>query len=88
MCQWLFDTCAGIRGEGENRFAIAPVPGGTMTYAEAAYESPYGKITSTWKIENGKTHFAFEVPVNCTAEIRLPNGKCEKVTAGRYSYEV
>ena len=88
VCQWLFDTCAGIRGEGENRFAIAPVPGGTMTYAEAAYESPYGKITSTWKIENGKTHFAFEVPVNCTAEIRLPNGKCEKVTAGRYSYEV
>ena len=88
VCQWLFDTCAGIRVAGENRFTLAPVPGGTLTHAEAAYDSPYGRITSAWRIENGKTHFAFEVPANCTAEIVLPNGKRDKVTAGRYTYEV
>ncbi|MCQ2440241.1 MAG: family 78 glycoside hydrolase catalytic domain, partial [Oscillospiraceae bacterium] len=36
VCQWLFDTCAGIRVAGENRFVIAPIPGGTLTHAEAS----------------------------------------------------
>jgi len=30
VCQWLFDTAAGIRVDGENRFVIRPIPGGTL----------------------------------------------------------
>ena len=88
VCQWLFDTCAGIRVNGENHFVIAPIPGGTLTHAEARYESPYGKVTSAWQIENSKTLFTFEVPANCTAEIQLPDGRKESVNAGRYTYEL
>ncbi len=33
VCEWLFDTCCGIRVDGENRFAIAPRPGGHLTHA-------------------------------------------------------
>ena len=88
VCQWLFDTCAGIRVNGENHFVIAPIPGGTLTHAEASYESPCGKVTSAWQIENSKTLFTFEVPANCTAEIQLPDGRKESVNAGRYTYEL
>ena len=88
VCQWLFDTCAGIRMNGENHFVIAPIPGGTLTHAEASYESPYGKVTSAWQIENSKTLFTFEVPANCTADIQLPDGRKESVNAGRYTYEL
>ena len=88
VCQWLFDTCAGIRVDGENHFVIAPVPGGTLTHAEASYESPYGKVTSAWQNENGKMLFTFEVPANCTAEIILPDGQKESVNTGRYTYEL
>lgn len=42
VCQWLFDTVAGIRVDGENHFVIAPIPGGTLTYANACYKSLYG----------------------------------------------
>ncbi|MCI1641886.1 MAG: SDR family oxidoreductase [Actinomyces sp.] len=41
VCQWLFDTVAGIRVAGENRFFIAPVPGGGLTDAHAEYRSTY-----------------------------------------------
>ncbi len=87
VCQWLFDTCAGIRIDGENHFILSPMPGGTLTHAKASYISLYGKVTSTWQIENGKTLFSFEIPANCTAEIILPNGQTESVNAGRYTYE-
>ena len=33
VCQWLFDTVAGIVPDGENHFVIRPVPGGDMTWA-------------------------------------------------------
>ncbi len=88
VCQWLFDTCAGIRVNGENHFVIVPVPGGTLTQAEANYTSPYGKIVSAWKIENGKTYFTFKIPANCTADIQLPDGRKESVNTGRYTYEL
>jgi alpha-L-rhamnosidase len=47
---WLFNTVAGIRVEGPNRFHIAPVPGGSLTHASAEYLSPYGKVTSAWTL--------------------------------------
>ena len=68
-------------------FLIAPIPGGTLTHAEASYNSTYGKVTSAWQIENGRMLFTFEVPANCTAEMILPNGKIESLNAGRYTYE-
>jgi len=30
VCQWLFETCVGIRVCGENHFVIAPIPGGSL----------------------------------------------------------
>ena len=88
VCQWLFDTCAGIRVSGENHFVIAPVPGGTLAHAEASYLSPYGRVASAWKKENSRTVFTIDIPTNCDAEIRLPDGHTETVRAGRYSYEL
>lgn len=88
VCGWLFDTCAGIRVDGENRFAIAPTPGPGLERAEAKYLSPYGEVKSSWRRERGVTAFEVEIPANCEAVIALPNGRREKVTAGSYTYEV
>lgn len=88
VCQWLFDTVAGIRVDGENHFVIAPIPGGTLKYAEASYKSLYGIVKSRWERSGSSVKFEFEIPANCTAEIRLPYGRTESVTAGRYEYEI
>ena len=86
VCQWLFDTCAGIRVDGENRFTIAPVPGPGLEHAEAKYLSPYGEVKSTWRRTNSKLTFEIVIPANCEAEIRLPDGRKETVTTGRYTF--
>ena len=88
VCQWLFDTVCGIRVEGENHFVLAPVPGGALTYTEASYRSLYGEVSSRWERIDSGVKFIFEIPANTTAEIRLPDGKTETVTAGRYEYEI
>ena len=87
VCQWLFDTCAGIRLEGENHFIIAPVPGGTLTHAEASYLSPYGEVESRWEKTETGIHYTIAIPSNCTAEIRLPGRETVQATSGSYTFE-
>ncbi len=86
VCQWLFDTCAGIQVSGENSFVIAPVPGGSLDFAEAKYLSPYGEVASRWERSGDGVRYLISVPANCRAEIRLPDGRYESVAAGDYEY--
>ena len=85
-CEWLFDTCCGIRVDGENHFTIAPQPGGHLIHAEASYNSVYGEVRSAWEREDGKTAYTILIPANCEATITLPNGTAETVRAGLHSY--
>lgn len=86
VCAFLFQTVCGIRVAGENRFTITPVPGGTLSYAQAAYTSHYGKVESGWYRENGEIVFTVTVPANTTAQICLPDGRSHTVSAGTYRY--
>lgn len=86
VCQWLFDTSAGIRVDGENRFIVAPVPGGSLRYAEGSFRSLYGEVRSRWEKTEEGVKYTITVPSNCTAQIRLPDGRQESVKAGVYEY--
>ncbi|MCK2022670.1 glycoside hydrolase family 78 protein [Microbacterium sp. kSW2-24] len=72
VSQWLFDTVAGIRVAGENRFLIKPVPGGTLTHATASYISVYGRIGVMWERDGDALRVRVDVPSNTTAELQLP----------------
>ncbi len=87
VCAWLFSRMCGIRMAGENRFAIAPLAGGTMTHAKAAYQSVCGRVESGWERREGKTVFTFAIPANCTAEITLPGGTQAVLGPGVHTYE-
>ncbi len=86
VCQWLFDTCAGIRVTGERSFRIAPTPGPGLDHASAEYLSPYGPVSSAWERTESGTHYKIAVPANCTAQICV-GGRTETVTAGVYEYD-
>ncbi len=88
VCAFLYDTVCGIRISGERLFLIAPEPGGTLTYAGAEWNSPYGAVRSRWERTEKGFRFEIEIPANTSAEIRLPDGRTETVTAGRYEYAV
>ena len=87
-CEWLFDTCCGIRVDGENHFTVTPRPGGHLTHAEAGYDSIYGRIESGWEIQGGQTVFTVTVPANCTATVRLPDGSEQVQGPGTKKYRI
>ncbi len=86
VAEWLFSTMCGIRVAGENRFTIAPRPGGSFTFAEASYNSVYGMVESRWEKREGKTVYTITVPANGTAEVLLPDGSAFAQTAGTKEY--
>ncbi len=93
VCRWLFDTMCGIRVEGENRFTVAPRPGGHFTYAKASYHSAYGKVECSWAREGGAdgrggtVAYTMTVPENCTATVILPGRKALLADPGTHVFE-
>ncbi len=87
VCEWLFDTCCGVRVDGENHFILAPRPGGHFDYAGMKYNSIFGQVESGWKRIEGKTVYTFSIPANCTATVILPGREAQELTAGVYQME-
>lgn len=73
---WLYGVVAGIETDeaapGYKRILLQPHMDEGLTYARASYESMYGTIGSGWtRHEDGSVDYAFEVPANTTAVVRL-----------------
>lgn len=88
VCQWLFESVCGIRPDGENRFVIAPVPGGTLTYAKASYRSIYGTVESSWQKQENGTVITVALPANTTARLILPNGDSWVLNPGTHRHKI
>ena len=86
VCEWLFDTAAGIRVAGKNLLRIMPKPGGSLTEVRAEYMSPYGKVISGWKKTESGIAYEIVIPANIAAEIILPDGREEMVGAGMHTF--
>ena len=87
VCEWLFDSMCGINVDGENRFVIAPKPGGDLTFAVAEYKSVYGTVRSSWEKKDGEYSYEITIPANCEADIII-NGKAHTVPAGTHTFEM
>ena len=74
--QWMMAYSLGIqRNEpGFRNFILQPEPDptGQMTWAKGYYDSMYGRISSSWKKENGILTYEATVPANTTATLYLP----------------
>ena len=81
---WLYATVAGIDLDpdhpGYKRIRLAPQPGGELTSARGALDSPHGKIVSAWKTKAGRFEWEVTVPPNTTAAARFPVPAAAKIT--------
>ncbi|MBK3577882.1 glycoside hydrolase family 78 protein [Streptomyces sp. MBT65] len=76
VADWLHRTVAGLAAAepGWRRLRVAPVPGGDLTWAKAAHDTPYGRAEAGWRIEGDELVVEALVPPNTRAEVQLPDG--------------
>ena len=84
---WMYRQMVGLDteedGVGYRKIRIQPHIGGGFTHAAVTYQTPYGKVSSGWKIENGKLLLEAEIPANTTATIYIPASSADRVLEGR-----
>jgi alpha-L-rhamnosidase len=68
------------------RFRVRPRPGGGLTWAEAAHESPYGRIESSWRVDGDTLHLRVVVPAGTAAEVVLPDGRTSDAGPGTHTF--
>ena len=68
------------------RFRVRPRPGGGLTHAEAAHESPYGRVESAWRWVDGLFELRVVVPPGTCAEVVLPDGTTDTAPPGEHIY--
>lgn len=85
---WLYRRVAGIEpvSGGYKVFRVAPMPGGGLEYARAGIRTPYGQLSSEWKLEGGRFTVTVQVPVSCTCMLEMPDGNKKELSSGRHTF--
>jgi hypothetical protein len=73
---WFYENLAGIKSDPENpafkHIIMKPEVVGGLDFVNASYMSVYGKISSEWKVSEGKLAWNISVPANTTATVYVP----------------
>lgn len=81
---WMYRVTAGIeidpKSPGYKHILIQPRPGGGFTSVTASHDSPYGRVSSSWTLTDGKFDLSVTVPPNTRATIRLPKAQVSGIS--------
>ena len=89
--EWIMSRVLGIKPieAGYKRFLLSPVTDGRLTYAKGFHISPYGKIESAWRREEGGgVSYECVVPPCTTARLILPSGEEKELASGKYIFKI
>jgi alpha-L-rhamnosidase len=83
IADWMHRVIGGLapRAPGYRRMRVAPIPGGAITWARTAHDTPYGRAEVSWRLEGDEFRLDVLVPPGTTAEVTLP-GDDEVHTVG------
>jgi alpha-L-rhamnosidase len=90
---WLYRVVAGINPDWAQPaykhtiFRPLPPRDGSLSHARASLQSPYGLVSSAWRIADGEFTLEVIVPPNTTATVYLP-GETEghEIAAGKHQF--
>ncbi|MEH0628404.1 family 78 glycoside hydrolase catalytic domain [Streptomyces stelliscabiei] len=84
VAQWLHTRVAGLGASapGYRDIVFRPRPGGGITWASAAHESPYGRVAIRWELRESELTVETTVPVGATARIEWPDGGVTDLPTG------
>lgn len=88
---WIMSSLAGIKPDktagGYKAFSVKPFFDPRIDHLFASINTDYGRISVSWKRENGKIKCRFDVPFNTEATILL-NGTKQTVLCGEHYFEI
>ena len=83
---WLYRYGAGLdydeREPGYKLINFHPQPGGSLHFAEACHETPYGKAAIKWERSGREITVKMTVPPNAGARLTLPEGASVQAAEG------
>ncbi|BDW78858.1 hypothetical protein BFINE_46530 [Bacteroides finegoldii DSM 17565] len=85
---WMYNYSLGIERDenfpGFKHFVLKPEVDtcGNMTYAKGYYDSMYGRIESSWRVEEDAVIYQCTVPANTTATLHLPATSVKNIVEG------
>ncbi len=89
---WMYGAVAGLNPDpeepGYRHIVFRPRPGGSMTWAEATLETPYGLAGIHWDLMDGMLNLLLDVPEGTRATLLPPEGYGEgkkELPPGRHS---
>lgn len=84
---WLVDSVCGIR-VSDGDITVTPKPDKRLGWAKGAYDSPYGRIESSWRYEGSACTFLVTVPSGTEALITLPDGTQHRKGSGTWEFSI
>ncbi len=73
---WLYADAAGIQPDdaspGYKHFFLAPQFTSRLSHVQATFDSPYGLIVSSWRIQKDQIAYDVTIPPNSSAMLMLP----------------
>lgn len=74
--EWLYRVTGGIdqlpTSVGHKRLLFRPQPGGAITWAKTALETPQGRARCEWELDGADFALEVEIPPNSIAEVHIP----------------
>lgn len=80
---WFFHDVAGIKASqttGYRDLTIAPGVTGSMDWARATTQTPFGPVTSDWRHHGRALELRVDVPVGSTATVHVPAANAYAIT--------
>jgi len=87
VADWMHRTIGGLAPieAGYRRLLVAPRPGGGLTWAQTALETPHGRAAVRWDIEDDALRVEVAVPDGAEAVLRLPGRPDELLGPGAHT---
>ena len=90
LIMWEYEYLAGIRPlkPGFAEIELRPMTVKGLDYVDCSYDSVRGRVSSSWKVEDGVFKWDIVVPKGIRAEVNIPGEETPKVvTGGKHHYE-
>ncbi len=77
IARWFTTTLAGLRPNDDKTVLITPHPVGGLTWAQAHYDLPAGRVSVRWERDSAQAktlRLTVSAPDGITADVQLPEG--------------